>query len=557
MNDTALYVSLGHNSSAVLARDNRVIRGYEQERIDRKKSSSAYPKDAIELCLPAHSFADVAYVSHWFDQFSLQDTKYLDLNHLRSKVDRVVSLTPDFTHHDAHAQSALSFYMNNSNAGRRDYIDVIVIDGFGNRQECLSVYCANYVLFGMPTPRLTHRTYGYHMSLGLMYQYATEYLGLRPNRDEYKLLGYESRILGYVTRAHAERVNLLVTRAAQHHAHRMLESTEQPAAANDWLIDLTALKAAKAKWIRQADDWRRLFPDIIDENGVRACVAFCAQTFLEECVMELIAMLIPHDFRRRLILTGGSFYNVKLNRRIQRGTRHKVFSHPLAGDQGAALGHTANLMASDLTWGTRDIGLRQGLPPGVYYVDPNEWVDAAAAELEAGRIVNVVRRGMEYGPRALCHTTTFAWPSPRNVGIINSLNERDEAMPMAPVVSRDVAFELFEQDELRLISPSDRFMITTVKWKRPPSEEMMGVAHPDPLDRSVWTARPQVVDSTSDEAALLATLDASCLINTSFNYHGEPIVFTEDDACRTHEMQLLRAQTLGLEPPVTMLVRNT
>jgi predicted NodU family carbamoyl transferase len=49
---TALALTLGHNSSAVLIQDGEIIAGYEQERFSAKKSDSAFPKDAIkELAL--------------------------------------------------------------------------------------------------------------------------------------------------------------------------------------------------------------------------------------------------------------------------------------------------------------------------------------------------------------------------------------------------------------------------------------------------------------------------------------------------------------------------
>lgn len=546
---SAIYVSLGHNSSCVVAHDGKVTRGYEQERLDRKKSSSAYPRDAIEECFRDEEYVDVAYVSHWFDRFDLRDSKYLDLTHLQWCASRIETLSPDFTHHDAHAASAVSFLRSNI-AYDPGELDIVVIDGFGNLQECLSVYTSH----DGERPRLMHRTYGYEMSLGLMYQYVTEYLGLRPNRDEYKLLGYESHVLKYVPESHVARAQSMLRKQAAEHVEKMLASRSRgPEARGDALIDMAALSKARETWRRLAVLWRYCIQPGANDTAIRCWVAWCAQTFLEECVSLLLTTLVPIDPRRTLVLTGGCAYNVKLNRRAQSQGR-KVFSHPLAGDQGASLGHTQGLVAKGLTWGARTIGGRRGLPIGCRYVSRDGWIDAAVRGLEAGRIVNVVRGGMEYGPRALCNTTTLAWPTAENVATINALNERDEAMPMAPVVTRAGALSLFRRSELLEITPSDRFMITTVAWQRPPSPEMRGVAHPDPLDPNVWTARPQVVDAGDDMHTLLDKLDAVCLINTSFNYHGEPIVFTEDDACRTHEMQSFRAKTQKLPEPFTLLV---
>src|SRR5690606_7384649 len=256
-----------------------------------------------------------------------------------------------------------------------------------------------------------------------------------------------------------------------------------------------------------------------------------------------------------ILLVGGCFYNVKLNRRIQLDTQRRVFSHPLAGDQGAALGFTPGVNPLGLTWGARAIGERPCLPPGVELVDEESWVGVASQLLERDRIVNVVRGGMEFGPRALCNTTTLALPTKENVSRINQLNERDDAMPMAPVMTRRAAMHFFRHDELLNIPVSDRFMITTVAFAEKPDADIMGVAHNDPLSGEVFTARPQVVDGGA-MVALLRDMPDETLINTSFNYHGEPIVFTEDDACRTHEMQCFRAKTLGIEPPITLLVRS-
>lgn len=550
MTDSALHISLGHNSSAVLTLGKAVLRGYEQERIDRKKSSSAYPREAIDLCIDGGFGVDVAYVSHWFDDMQLQTNKYFDLDHLRGVADTIIGLTRSFTHHDAHASSALSFFR--ANGGRADDVEIVVLDGFGSMQECLSVYQSHWPL--NQYPRLVHRTYGYEHSLGLMYQYATEFIGMKAHRDEYKLLGYESHILDHVSRETALMARSIIAEQAERHAKAMVSATERSPASGG-LIDYDALSRAKAGWIGHIESWRQLFGCPTGE-AMKVCVAYAAQTFLELATLRVLDLTLPKRTgpAPHVLLAGGCFYNVKLNRQIQRETSRRVFSHPLAGDQGASLGFTPGLSPVGLTWGIRSIGGRSGHPPGVEVVDEGSWVGVATQLLERNRIVNVVRGPMEFGPRALCNTTTFALPTKENVSLINSMNERDEAMPMAPAMTRGAALHLFRHDELFEIPVSDRFMITTLSFARTPEPRMRGVAHRDPLD-DVWTARPQIVDG-GPVAQLLHSMPDETLINTSFNYHGEPIVFTEDDACRTHGMQSFRAKTLGIEPPITLLVQS-
>lgn len=547
MSHLALYVSLGHNASAVLAHDGKVIRAYEQERLDRIKSSSAYPREAIQAAMGPWEAVDDVYVSHWFDDMTLASNKYLDIDHLQSIAGKVTGLSEDFTHHDAHAMSAINF----ADSHRESYNDanVIVCDGFGSFQECFSVYRHHRGQEGV----LLHRTYGYKMSLGLCYQYATEYLGLKPNQDEYKLLGYESDIRVHASEHKIADVMVYIDNAAKKHVERMMLSTDRPKWNGD-LFDKAALQEARAYWREVAAIWRALFQDVVSPAGVRAVVAFCTQRFVERCVVGMIARAVgPMTAHRVLILTGGVFYNVKLNRQVQVLSRHKVICHPLAGDQGAALGHTPGLECSGLLWGERAI-LRGHLPPGIIVARPDTWTVVAAEQLARGRVVNVLRGAMEYGPRALCNTTTFAVAVKESVAHINALNERDESMPMAPVMTTDAALAFLDRDELANAGPSINYMITTVRFQHDPGESLQGVAHRDPL-LPFWTARPQVTEDP-DLVALLRAMPNETLINTSFNYHGEPIVASDDDACRTHSMQCFRAKTLGIEPPVTILVQS-
>lgn len=545
----ALYVSLGHNSSAVYAKDGLVIRGYEQERIDRRKSSSAYPHGAIEAAMRGSSGVDVVCVSHWFDQLRLENNKYLDLDHLKQFSDNVVSLSVDCTHHDAHARSAVAFSESN---GLRGDATVIVLDGFGTLQECFSLYDVHSAARQI---KLRHRTYGYAMSLGLMYQYATEYLGLKPNQDEYKLLGYESLAREFVDRDHLLTIRRRVADQAVAHAMRMLESTMRPTSQGS-LIDYAALHEAKQTWTDVAHRWRQMFPDVKSDKGVRAVVAFCAQSFLEACAEQLVDELVDNEYGH-VVLTGGCFYNVKLNRTMQLATGLPTFAHPLCGDQGAAMGvydgssSTAPAMYG-LCVGQRDIKVVPE-PVGAFCVTEESWVETAGNLLSSGKIVNVVRGAMEYGPRALCNTTTFALPTLENVRRINELNERDDAMPMAPVMTRAAAQRLLSRNELDRSPVCDQFMITTVAYVGRPADDLMGVAHRDPI-LDLWTARPQVTHDP-DLVRLLRGFARETLINTSFNYHGEPIVMTQDDAMKTHAMQRFRATVCGLPEPVTLMVR--
>lgn len=550
MTHIALHVSLGHNSSAAMSVNNIVVTAFEQERLDRVKSSSAYPRDAIARAMRHYDKADVAYVGHWFSNMNLQTNKYLDLKHLESCAREIVTLNHGFTHHDSHAHSASMFLDCN---GRKTHEKMIVVlDGFGTNQECFSVYDQSVG----SSPSLRFRTFGFDMSLGLMYQYVTEYLGLRAHRDEYKLLGYESHIQEHATMAEIENANVFVSKQAMRHCSMMLSRTVPPPPTNGSLIDFDALRSARLMWSATAQAWDNLF-QAHSVEGSRACIAYCAQLFIEICAINLIKALLPkYGPRPTLVLTGGCHYNVKLNRAIQRALNIHVFSHPLAGDQGAAMGLNPNLRLYGLDLGERVLGLANEYPDGVHVIDESAWPEFVAERLIKNEIVNVVRGDMEFGPRALCNTTTFALPSRENVKRINYLNDRDDAMPMAPVMTEDAARHWLKQCELSAVHPSERFMITTCAFTGPPPDRLAGVSHRDPL-RAIWTARPQVA-STRPLNRLLSLVPDHVLINTSFNYHGEPIVYSEQDALRTHTAQHVRAAKSqgAVARPTTVIVKT-
>ena len=150
---TALMLTLGHNSSAVYY-DGENALGYEEERLNRVKSSSAYPRLAIDEIEKNTQIAQGSYifVSHWFDKldFDSIENKYFDKQHFDQLVAKYslkkIVLNEDFTHHDAHAWSVVSFLRDKWQSNHSelvsagDKIHVIAADGYGTFQEVFSIY---------------------------------------------------------------------------------------------------------------------------------------------------------------------------------------------------------------------------------------------------------------------------------------------------------------------------------------------------------------------------------------------------------------------------------
>lgn len=536
-----LLVTTGHNSSVILLEDGIVQWGYETERLTGVKSDSRWPLEHLERWGQPIGKVDVAYVTHWAPdgQLSSMSAKHYDpLPHLEGVP--VVSLSADpadgRTHHDTHAYAALAY------AGPdfpREGAYCVVVDGFGVCGEHFSMYS-----LASGKPELVKRVHGYDTSLGLWYQYATAFLGLKMHEDEYKLLGYEAYV--------APELWPKVQKLALHTSYEWLDAMNRSVFGStyDPLYSTDALPKTKELI------FKRLLK-VGQELGVedstsfegRAILACYVQAVLEKVILEIVGSFKP----KHLLVSGGVFYNVKLNLRLLKSIEGMFCAYPLAGDQGNALGLYAKLhpqwrFPDTLLWGRRVLRDVQGVP-NLFVGDEVEVLSAVKRQLRSTGFVNLVRGDMEFGPRALCHTSTLALPTKANVERINRMNDRNTVMPMAPVVTPSRYIELFE--DVRRVWRSQQHMIVAMEYVEYPLPEMMGVAHGYECPSRHHTGRPQVIRSSDMLMTSLLDEFDGVLINTSFNYHGRPIALGIDSIVSNHMAML------GREPDVvTTVVRS-
>lgn len=522
----SLALSLGHNSSAVLiSPTGKILGGYETERFDQIKSSSAFPIAPIERLMFEYGldYCDIdTFISHWFTSGQLPSytTKHCNLEVIR-KFNSVSSLNYDLTHHDVHLESAIAFA--GEEFSHEDTI-AMVMDGFGTAGESTSIYKL--------TPHgytLLHRVFGYDNSLGLLYQYATDYMGMKMNNHEYKILAYEVHINEIL----CDKEMLEI--AAHNYATRLLKRmfTSKINRDLDPLVNISALQETQAMVRQFLQD--TLEDANVDYNNIhckRVATAFVVQKIVELVVLEL-RKLYPSS---GLLLAGGLFYNVKLNSLLC-DTAESFCVMPLAGDQGAGLGayqaHRGDLQWPDhLFWGNRDLHLRKSDDGILVFDTMNEAMPFIIREFDRVGFANLVRGAMEFGPRALCNTSTLALPTFDVTQHINRINNRTAEMPMAPVVTEEQAISLFVGTEK--VHKSLDYMILTRKYRsNDVAANMSGASHFYPDDH-VFTGRPQV---TRDPHIVHLLNEYGPLVNTSFNYHGLPIVFEEESIRHTHQCQ--------------------
>ena len=504
----SLAITLGHNSScAVINNDTGIIlAAFEEERLTRKKSDSSFPYLSIGKCAAfLESDLDCIYVSHWFEDGKLAQNKWCDLKFLKDMCDNILSTDQYISHHDAHAWSAIAFAKEHTKD--IDGYDVIVCDGFGNNKEVFTHYkYDNGCLVGMNT------AFGYDLSLGLLYQYATDYCGMKMNQDEYKFLGYEAKIedISY------NKVNLDIIIRRYIDKLKRMYFTKRISSNSYSFEDLEKCKKTDF-FLYLFDVCINCMTEKVTEYNKRVLIGYSIQRIIETFMIEFI----QENKIKNVILSGGVFYNVKLNSAIMSQV-DKICVMPLAGDIGAGLGlyhaYNDNLVFGDLCYGRRK--------------DFSNTIDAEIKEsiikkIQNNEIINILKGDMEFGPRALCNTSTLALPTQENVEKINMANKRNTIMPMAPVIIREVYKKYFFEEDADKIIGSDKFMIISMKYRSFNVDKFRGVAHNIP-ESLFYSGRPQVIDE-DHELYYIVRACGGILINTSYNMHGKPILYDKLD----------------------------
>ncbi len=524
----SLVLTLGHNSSAIAIRDGQILGGYETERFTGKKADSAYPMEPIDKLIADFNLDKSCnvYTGHWFldSRMPEQSNKYMNYEHLQSALPGCVldSLYSEFTHHDSHLESGILFAGDDF----APTYTAFVLDGFGSFGECISVYTVTGKSY-----KLRDRWFGYEKSLGMLYQYATAYMGMKQHNHEYKILAYEVHAEEFMD---TKLIKDYADQAASKHVRDLI--TGQMNASYDPMISLEALPRLQLAISDTLDKFCEEFDvDKTNEREFRSCVSHYVQRFVESVTLTLVAMYQVKD----VLLVGGLFYNVKLNSLISKQVSGRTCIMPLAGDQGAGLGvyqhYNGDLVwPGHLNWGHRDLNFKSSHQGLIVVPTMDDAVPIIQDELSRIGFVNLVRGAMEFGPRALCNTTTIASPNLSVCDDINRSNGRTTEMPLAPFVSKATADRIFVDCDK--IHKSLEYMIVTRDYCEGMGSMYDGAAHYYP-DYGVYTGRPQITDDPHLMHILDNGRDEDVLVNTSFNYHGQPIVMGKSSIEAAHSMQ--------------------
>jgi carbamoyltransferase len=465
-----------HDASAALIHHEDILWAAHAERYSRKKNDTSLntamiqemheygtPKLAVWFEKPVSKSIRRLYAGQrpWWSS-PREELKRVGLGHLPIEY---------VGHHESHA--AAGFYTSGF-----DDASILVVDAIGE-WDTVSVWNA--------TPYGLSKVWGkkYPDSIGLFYTAFTQYLGLKPNEEEYILMG----MAGFGK-------PILVDE---------LKKT--------FFSEFNAPDFKLRHNLHQGCRWWSA-PHGVSNFDIAASV----QAIMEEYLLSTAKWMRRTMPSNNFIFMGGCALNCVANSSLtlESGFR-KMWVMPNPGDAGSAIGAVAAIERRQLTWTGPYLGtnIKRVLD-----------VEGIVNRLIKGEVVAVANGRAEFGPRALGNRSLLCDPrGPDAKTRMNRLKKREEFRPFAPAVLEEYAWKYFDT-----VVPASPYMQYVMKCKNP--DELPGICHVD------GTSRVQTV-KTQDNPNFRAILElwnekTGCpmLMNTSLNVKGEPLVNSWADAER-------------------------
>jgi carbamoyltransferase len=540
----------GELSSAALIVEGKLIFGCCEERLNRQKYSKVFPHKSIEECLKfaGLTLQDVdRFAIGWNPAINISsryragfsewpaypgERFYSNPNQLLPKIGLASPGPTDqiFRRQDG---SQITFtYVNHHiahNAG------AFYNSGF---EESALFSCDMYseqatTVWGIANANgiETIREQKYPQSLGAFYAAITEYLGYRPEKDEWKVMG--AAALGDPQHYRAAMEQLIFEESDGGFSLDLSYF-------NHFDFDSAGLFSTKAHDLLGSP--RSAF-DALDQNFFD--LAASAQEIIEHHLLRAITWLKTETGLKHLCFSGGVAMNSVFNGKLAlEGPFPNVFIPFSPDDSGNSIG--AALWASNDSGISFDAGLSTPfLGPSftnndikssleIYqtkYEKISEPSAVAAELLFQNHIIGWFQGRMEFGQRALGARSILANPCDRSVKdrINTSVKFREEFRPFGASILEDKVSKYFDIPN-NFTTP---YMEKVVPVKDQYISQISSVVHHD------GSCRIQTVNKKDNglfHDLILAFGNISgipILLNTSFNVAGEPIVATPTDALRT------------------------
>jgi carbamoyltransferase len=427
-------------------------------------------------------------------------------------------------HHICHNTAAFNFIDDG-----RTYL-MFSVDGYGDSlSSSVAVWNGREYTVISKSPKAA--------SLGFVYSGVTEYLGMKPNEHEFKVMG----MAPYAHSAHAKRIKERVL-------DKLVIFGEDGAFHSTLPFNEPFIPIAKA--LRKELAYERF------DN-----ISAAAQLFIEEKLVEWVKFWIEKTGVNSITLSGGVMMNVKAAKKLYELPEVKeIFVTPSSGDESLPLGllYYANAVSGTPMSKITDLYLGrlfddqyiesflESLHGRYTYekLNEDEMARRAARLLYENKIVARCAGREEWGARALGNRSILCDAAHyENIEILNQyIKSRDFWMPFTPSI-------LEEDIDEYIVNPKGLhapYMCVSFDSTRRAQKEIPAALHP--RDKTV---RPQAVSKTWNPsyykiiAEFKKLTGRGALLNTSFNLHGEPNVGSPEDAIHTLDNSKLEFVILG------------
>lgn len=530
-----------HDSAAAITIDGKVIAALEEERFTRIKHDNVFPFRAIErvLQLANVEIQDVDVIAYYekpllkferlLDSFVRTYPMALkpflqaipDWLGMKIKVEEIIRKDVGFSkkiyfipHHLSHAASA--YYTSPYESAA-----ILTIDGVGEYQTTGLWHGKNETITPLASINFPH-------SIGLLYSTCTAFLGFKINEDEYKVMG----LAAYGNPTYVDQIRKLIDLKNDGSFHLNLSYFGFETQFQMWNKKFEKLFGLPRK---------PTGPVTKRHKDIAASIQYITEQIFFKTLNHLYAITKENN----LVMSGGVALNALANGKLYKET---LFTHihilGSASDSGTAIGaalytyhlltqKTAHTHLPTLSLGTSwsDIDIERILKqyPVKYRKIDNEQtlIDSVVQKLVQKQIIGWFQGAMEFGPRALGNRSILSVTNPRSMKTkMNIIKRREQFRPFAGSALQETIHDFFEVPERKHYSPFMNFCFQVKEKKR---EQLAAIVHKDN------TCRIQTVSPINDRYyQLIKTYykktGIGCILNTSFNLKGEPIVETPRQA---------------------------
>ena len=339
----------GHDTSAALIKDRKLICAFEEERFNKEKHTKKFPINSIKACLKSSNLKieDINYIALSTDpkrqirNFYLRGAlkndqglkklvdehkyikKWYNLENFVRKKLRYKGKFKYYKHHLNHLSSC--YYPSNFKNSL-----VVSYDGVGEGETSYFAVGQNNKL------KVLHDKNFFPNSLGLIYAALTSYLGWRYACDEGIIMGLASYGKPHKKIPYNKKTYIQVFREII-----KFENFLNLEINTDWITYHKERDTWLSEKFIQTFGKRRLYKDKLNQHHKN--IAAALQLRLEEVVLSQLKFLKKKFKFKYLCLSGGVALNCSMNGKIAKsGLFEKIFVQPASGDAGLAIGSAIN-----------------------------------------------------------------------------------------------------------------------------------------------------------------------------------------------------------------------